>query len=552
MRTGLEHDRRPLLIAAVFVLLLTSGLGAWPHTLAALCPSILIASSNEKAALMTQLAQDYSLTHGSPWSGCGPAVTVENVASGDAEHQLEAGWPGTGRPDVWTPAATTWVLLLASKRPDLVPSGQNPSIAASPLVVAMPDPMAKVLGWPDYHPTWRDLLLLAQDPRGWARFGQPTWGLFRLGKTDPRTSTSGIHSLIAAYDAATGTTNPTLADINAPATTAFMTEVESSVSHYASTAGSFLDNMASADSLSYVSAVAVEEQEVFTYNEGGHSPERPREPPRIQLDAIYPAGGTFVADHPFVVLRGSWVDRAKSNVANDFLTWLREPAQQLRFTNAGFRNYLDRAIAPLSTEPGITEDQPLQLPLPTPDSVAAMSKSWGTLRKPARILMVLDLANASQRTLVHNSIGELLDKDQVAVWAVAGGQPLRILDLTPLSGGRNTVLQAIDSAPIVGVPEPLYSAVSIAYTSLRGESDAAHIEAVVIITAHRDDGSGEGLAALEREIRAQSAGPAVRIYAVAFPGSDSDSLLGIEGASGGVPSAWDDPSAAIRTSLGNF
>ena len=552
MRTGLEHDRRPLLIAAVFVLLLTSGIGAWPHALASLCPSILIASSNEKAALMTQLAQDYSLTHGNTWSGCGPAVTVENIASGDAEHQLESGWPGAGRPDVWTPAATTWVLLLESKRPDLVPSGLPPSIAASPLVVAMPDPMAKVLGWPNYHPTWRDILLLAQDPRGWARFGQPTWGPFRLGKTDPRTSTSGIHSLIAAYDAATGTTNPTRADISAPATTAFMADVEASVSHYASTAGSFLDNMAAADPLPYVSAVAVEEQEVFMYNEGAHSPLRTREAPLIQLDAIYPADGTFVADHPFVVLRGSWVDRAKSNVANDFLTWLREPAQQSRFTNAGFRNYNEDAVAPLSTDPGIPGDKPLHLPRPTPDVVAAISKSWGELRKPARILMVLDLANTSERTLVHNSIDELLITDQVAVWAVARGQQPRILDLTPLSGGRNPVLQAIDSAPIVGGPEPLYSAVSLAYDSLRGRSDAAHIDAVVIITAHRDDGTGKTLAALEREIHAQSAGSGIRIYAVAFPGSDGDSLLGVEGASGGVPSAWADPTAAIRASLGNF
>jgi Ca-activated chloride channel homolog len=552
MRTGLEHDRRPLLIAAVFVLLLTSGLGAWPHALAALCPSILIASSNEKAALMTQLAREYSLTHGSLWSGCGAAVTVENVASGDAEHQLEMGWPGGGRPDVWTPAAKTWVLLLQNKRADLVPSEGYPSIAASPLVVAMPDPMAKVLGWPDYHPTWRDILLFAQDPRGWARFGKPMWGPFRLGKTDPRTSTSGVHSLIAGYDAATGTYNPTLADIGATAIAAFMTDVEASVSHYASTAGSFLDNVAAADSLSYVSAVAVEEQEVFTYNEGGHSPERPREPPRIQLDAVYPAGGTFVADHPFVVLRGSWVDQAKSNIANDFFTWLREPTQQRRFTNAGFRNYNQDAVPPLSTEPGIPRDKPQELPLPTPDVVAAISQSWDRLRKPARILLVLDLADTSERTLVHNGINELLPKDQVAVWAVERGQLLRILDLTPLGGGRDTVLQAIDSVQIFGRPGPLYSAVMSAYTSLREESDAAHIDAVVIITAHRDDGSGVRLAALEREIRAQSAGPTVRIYTVALPGSDGDSLLGIEGASGGVASAWDGPTPAIRASLGNF
>jgi Ca-activated chloride channel family protein len=551
MRTGVEHDRRPLLISAVFVLLLTSGLGAWPHALAALCPSILVASSNEKFALMSQLARDYSSSHGNSWSGCGPAVVVENVASGDAEHQLEAGWLGPGRPDVWTPAATTWVRLLENKRRGLVPNGQPPSIAASPLVVAMPDPMAKALGWPKYHPTWHDLLLLAQDPRGWARFGHADWGLFRLGKTDPRTSTSGIHSLIAAYDAATGTINPSEPDITAPGTTTFMADVEASVSHYASTAGSFLDSMAAADPAPYVSAVAVEEQEVFTYNRGLHSPKRPTEPPRIQLDAIYPAV-TPVADHPFVVLRGSWVDKAKSNLANDFLGWLREPAEQSRFTNAGFRNYLDEAAAPLSTEPGITDYQPLPLPPPTARVVAAISDSWGALRKPVRILMILDLANASELTSVHRSLSELGDKDQVAVWAVAHGQVLRILDMTSLGGRRDTILHAIDSAPIARGPGPLYSAVTSAYTSLRAGSDPAHIDAVVIITAYRDDGSGDTLAAVERAIQDESGGPAVRAYAVAFQGSDVDSLLGIEAASGGAAVAWNDPAAAVRTSLGNF
>lgn len=75
--------------------------------------------------------------------------------------------------------------------------------------------------------------------------------------------------MIAAYDASTGTTDPSPDDIRASATTAFMSDVEASVSHYASTAGGFLDNMAAADPLPYVSAVPVEEQEVFTYNEGG-------------------------------------------------------------------------------------------------------------------------------------------------------------------------------------------------------------------------------------------------------------------------------------------
>lgn len=261
---------------------------------------------------------------------------------------------------------------------------------------------------------------------------------------------------------------------------------------------------------------------------------------------------TPVANHPFVILRGSWVGTAKAHLANDFLGWLQEPAQQHRFANAGFRNYRDEADTPLSTEPGIINDRALELYPPTPKTVATMSESWSTLRKAARILMILDLANASERTSVDKSVKELDGKDQVAVWTVARGEAVQLQNMTSIGGGSNLVLQAIDSAPLARGPGSLYSAISSAYASLKGGLDASHIDAVVVITAYPDDGLGERLAALEWEIRAQRGGHPVRIYAVAFQGANEDSLLGIEGASGGVASVWNDPAAAIRTSLGNF
>ena len=261
------HDRRPLLIAAVFALSLVAGLGAWPTVHGQLCPSILIASSNEKYELMRDLAKDYSGTHRGPWSGCGPAVTVERVASGDAERLLAQGWIGEGRPDVWSPAASTWVELLRYHRPGIVPSGQAAVIARSPLVIAMPERMARAMSWPSVQPGWKELLQLANDTRGWGRFGHPEWEAFRLGKTDPRKSTSGLHSLIAAYYAATGNLSTlTEKDLAATDTVKFVKGVESSVSHYAPTVASFLDNMAEAanvsdaSALSYISALAVEEQ----------------------------------------------------------------------------------------------------------------------------------------------------------------------------------------------------------------------------------------------------------------------------------------------------
>ncbi|NEQ27778.1 MAG: hypothetical protein F6K28_54030, partial [Microcoleus sp. SIO2G3] len=40
-------------------------------------------------------------------------------------------------------------------------------------------------GWPDEPIGFADILALSQDPEGWAAFGHPEWGPFRLGKTNP-------------------------------------------------------------------------------------------------------------------------------------------------------------------------------------------------------------------------------------------------------------------------------------------------------------------------------------------------------------------------------
>ncbi len=174
------------------------------------CLQLAVTASSEKAALLGELAADYNDTDPSAGGEC-VNVVVTSKSSGATMDALSRGWDEAldgPRPDVWSPAASSWVVLLrqrtaAADRPDLVPA-EYENVAWSPLVIAMPRPMAEALGWPKAQIGWETLFDLAEDPEGWGAYGHPEWGAFKLGKTNPNFSTSGLHALLGSYFAATG------------------------------------------------------------------------------------------------------------------------------------------------------------------------------------------------------------------------------------------------------------------------------------------------------------------------------------------------------------
>ena len=53
--------------------------------------------------------------------------------------------PSVAIPDVWVPDSSTWLVRVRAAGPDLVPP-QAPSVATSPVVLAVPEPVAGGLG----------------------------------------------------------------------------------------------------------------------------------------------------------------------------------------------------------------------------------------------------------------------------------------------------------------------------------------------------------------------------------------------------------------------
>jgi Ca-activated chloride channel family protein len=309
-----RRNPRALAVTAVAALVVT-GLIAFAN---AECLELVVASSNEKSQLLADIAKTYPAPQVDR-----RCVTVKIIekASGAAERALRRDWADEGlrKPHVWSPAATTWLVLLAQHRSDDghgdIVQGVAHSLMQSPLDIAMPESMANALPTPGKI-GWQDIYDLARDPKGWGLYGK-SWGPFRLGKTDPTTSTSGLHALISVNYAAQRTSDPDFVKI-----------VESSVVTYGDTVRTLLRNLRVADGVNaartYVSAIPVEEKQVFDYNNPPTGL-----PPKEKLKAIHPTDGTLVADHPYAIL--TWTDAAHKQAAADFEEYLSSPEIQARF-----------------------------------------------------------------------------------------------------------------------------------------------------------------------------------------------------------------------------
>jgi Ca-activated chloride channel homolog len=519
--------------------------------------TLAVTASSEKAQLMKQLAAGY-MDEGHAVDGRCVRVEVTSKASGGAMSALAKGWDEATdgpRPDVWTPASSGWVRLLeqrtlATDRPKLTPAS-IPKIAASPLVIAMPRPMAQALGWPKEQLGWTDLLELSRDDTGWARHGHPEWGQFRLGKTNPNFSTSGLNATIGTYFAATRLSSDlTEKDVASSKARKFVEGVERSVVHYGDTTLTFLSNLQRADDagagLTYVSAVAVEEKSVWDYNQGNPTGDPAtlgtHAKPSVPLVAIYPKEGTLISDHPWVVLNASWVDDAKRQAAAAFLTYLQAPVQQRLFQRFAFRDYQGAPGALITQGNGLLPSQPkLTLAPPSPPVLDAILKSWESLRKRARVLVVIDVSGsmgesvpgsgATKLELAKAAAVKALDlfspDDDVGLWVfttdLGGATPdyRQLVPIGPLGNSINAMKQTIRSLqPLNGTP--LYSATHDAVDAMRAGYDPSRINGVVLLTDGRnEDPNNSDLNGLLSYLHAEASSQEVRVFPIAY-GSDAD------------------------------
>jgi len=562
------HRWGPLALASLVAVLLT-----WLMVPPPPCSTVKLAvtSSEEKSSLLAQLSDEFERGRPMVGSQC-IDVTVTRKASGLAEQALAHGWNEAidgPPPDAWLPAANTWTLLLDHHRPNLVKT-DSPSLFRSPLVIGMPREMAIKLGWPDADIGWSDLLKLASNQTGWSTYGRPDWGVFRLGKTNPNISTSGLHALIGTYFAASGKTrgltSATLAD---PAVRAFVAGVEKPVVHYGDTVSNFLVNLQAADdeghALSYVSAVAMEEKQIWDYNQGNPKGD-PKTlgkhlKPTVPLVAIYPKEGTLAADHPYAVLNAPWVTSAKRQAAEVFLRYLQTPKIQDKFQAAGFRNQRGMPGPVIKAANGMLPDRPgAYLELPTGQVISDIQTSWKGLRKRARVLIVIDRSALSGdddakklAKSVGDGLGQLADDDLIGAWEIpasaGSAQPFTELIALQSLGPHRAELQSAIAGLRQSSDQPaLYRAVALAVAQLKTGQDPSRINAVLVIsTGRRSPTDANNFKTLAELSAAASEVPGIHVFTVVYGNNpDRDELQLMAKAGKGAYYDASDPSSVAR------
>jgi Mg-chelatase subunit ChlD len=443
------------------------------------------------------------------------------------------------RPDVWVPDSSLWTGPLA---PGSAGSWarKSPSIASSPYVLAVPESAVTTRG-SSAEPSVSDLLPSAA--------GAPLlWSL-----PDPRRSSSSVGALLMARRALQGHPDRTTA-------LAFLLRgIE-----LATSPG--LDRV-EVGAKSTPVVVPTTEQRATAYNE---------KQPNKTLALAYSDDLSSGADYPYVVLAAT---RSRRLAADDLLDKLRGDPGRGLLAAAGFRNRFGAAGAALTARPEVDPRTRLTR-APRPDVVKSVVDGFVAVRRPSRLLTVLDVSGSMANVVPEAGGATRLDLAVRALMTGLATYPDDTFaglwtfstDLTPTSDhrvlvpptrlginpdgrtGRGSLATALGRVQVV--PDGgtgLYDSVLAAVRAARASWDPHRVNSVILVTdgANQDD-NGITLPALLRTLSAErDRSRPVTVFAVAYgPSADHHALQSIVRATGGVayraPDYRDLPSVIAR------
>lgn len=438
---------------------------------------------------------------------------------------------GDRLPDLWVPDSALWVQSArATETGGNRLAGDGTVLASSPLVVAVAEPAAKTLGWPEKSPTWSALTAAKN---------------LKVGLPDPGRTSAGLSALLAGLG-----DSPTPETV----TTARLGAVSQRLT-VPSTRGVSPATLVGSGELQ---AVPTSEADVLAVRRAGKTTvsvataydEALGAPLDFPLHQVTRETGQVLATKDFPAVR----EALEAAVAAADLGAL------------GLRNakgdVIEGSEEALGVEPAKSTATVEASAATAPALIAKAEDTWALVGRRARLLIVVDrsgsmrhplpggtkpmadLAQASVRELVE---GAPADSD-IGLWSFTTGEPgADIRTLVPLrrlssSAGstdqRTALLRAVPKLdPSERGDTPLHRAIAAAYASASENYAYGRLNAVVVVTDGKNDDPNGKLtqSALVNQLRLAYDGiRPVRIIALGYgAGSDIKALRTIADVTGG-------------------
>ncbi|MBB5824663.1 substrate-binding domain-containing protein [Micromonospora carbonacea] len=395
-------------------------------------------------------------------------------------------------PDVWVPDSSTWLLRLKNAGATAFAPGNGASIARSPVVVAVPEPVAETrFGWPEKKLTWTDLLRQVSSSKP-----------IRAGIVEPTQDAAGLSGLLSMTAAASGAGG----DAQQATTGALRALATGRSALREDLLARFPRSSDPTAIASGLGAAALSEEDVMAYNE--------RKPP-IPLAALYLEPSPMPLDYPYAVLPG--IEPAKQAAAKVLFEVLTTP---------GFRNRLaERSLRAPDGNWGDGFNAPQGAPSPAggaatapapggngaggldPVAIERAVSSWSIATQSGRMLCVIDVsgsmkqpvpsannATREQVTVAAASRGLNLFDDSwsIGLWTfsteLVGSLDYReLVPINPLSSNRSRLEQGLATIRPSNGDTGLYDTMLAAYKAVQEDWEPGRVNSIVLFT----DGKNE-------------------------------------------------------------
>ncbi|GAA2530232.1 substrate-binding domain-containing protein [Pilimelia columellifera subsp. columellifera] len=439
-------------------------------------------------------------------------------------------------PDVWIPDSSTWPARLAAAIDGFPPTADP--VAQSPVVLAMPEPVARRLGWPGNQINWQTVVgqLAVDDP-------------LSLGVVEPSRDAASLSGLLALARAGGDA---------ASAGPAMARAMRALAQGRASDPATLLKRLTAAagDPRPGIGAAPLAEHQVIGYNAAN---------PSTPLAAVYPQPAAGALDYPYVVPQG--IDPIRAGAAQGLRRALAGATFSKALGRVGLRSadgatpvgFITPTAAP--TKPALAAGGAGQAA-----AIDRVLATWTAVTQPARMLTVFDMSGSMLQAVpsaggatrsevtaeaARRGLALFDDSSSIGTWMFStnldGSRDyLSVLPVRQLDDAhRAAAAKAIDGLrPNDGGGTGLYDTTLAAYRTMIEDWQPGRINSVVVFTDGRDeDANGLELSELLRQLRRLADPDRPVLITMIGIGRDADqsALRRISDATGGSTFVTDDP-----------